>query len=1662
MPVPHTADPSALLHHVLTNHTLARLLVSNDGQPFGSSDWVRLKNIAEGNPDETKIGAFGVGFYSVFNDCDEPFVISAQETMSFYWKGNSLFTKRGRLNQDQASTETCFVLDYRNTTFPMPNLLSLCQFLCTSMTFVGLQDVELWIDDWNILSLSKKLSRPEDVKIPDGTGVVTKEKMMKVVAVSCQTGQIDAKFLNAVGWSPNKAGHKPVEASVAKQHETSNDQSSIRGLFSRLAGVTSKTSAAAKKAVKEEEATQKVIFEDLAGSSAARILVRLTKATVQAYCSKALAQELERATKKPPPKSTHITILTTPYDEEGSSFSAVSGIASNKARELFSSILPHDGRVFIGFRTAQTTGLRAHISAPSVVPTVEREHIDLSARFVCVWNMEMLRAAGIVSRIGYAFEMAALQRRLLESSSGDKERRSTAAKASSIAAALHIFESYTFRTSTPSSLVSQLLEEAFWDCNRKSVDILSTHGVLPSFQVRATSENLSFVGGIPLVPKEIIDGAPVFLEKLHIHGMIFDMTIQDIKTELDSKAIDEHQLAEFLRWAGAKSSNKELDGSALRALFNATLVNLEVPRIGFRQMNIMPLQEITSFLNQTGIPPDMPIPPTTIHFKFTQTLSREQLLSFGWEPLHLLAWLQFILDSETVKHLPKSQHATETPEFAALILQVISKHWEPLDPAFKSSIAALLSSKTIMPTKFGLRKPSEAYFPSVKLFQDLATVKGLTGVKEKFLTFLGVRKTVELSVVFQRLMAGPDRNGEPSEGKWSHVELIKYLVSVRDDIPQQEIERLKVTAICTADVGQVHDEQSVTLFKASDLYQPSDELKFLGLPVLRWHGPFKLNSAEGLFLLSLGLRKFPAVPDLVRIMMEAASSRNEPLYERTMKYLIDFHHVNDYARTDMKELLHRRFVPVTSKPFPELVTPYTCFANPKTAVMGYHVLRDNLQAHASKLAVRMDPTIDAAADNLISDPPVDAANARLIFGYLSGRIAEIDETLGGILGGSLIVPIPVTSSQPSPKSASGRYRYTSPRMCFLGDSQVYGKILDFVDFGPEANSFLMKVGSKHEPSSHELAHILAQDPTRLLDTLGQEKYLELLRKLAENQAALKSKRDLWERLKKRPCLLAYKDVSEQGETDANAARVATKEKLNDDYDVSDPEDDESFVREWSLAKASSIVVVDSVEDFTIFRSSLIAAPQEELLETFYIALDSPLLSSLVKIERRVGRPISDQSTAQELRKLLLERSRIFLHDHQSSKINRDSKWLEKHLGVQSVKSIDVRKTLPSYNASHVEKKTASVLDRNQGHIVLSVTHRPDMYEISQALVHLLLRRPKHQDAMALEMILTTDLKKLKTRGFNVDRILRQRALESRIADDKRKELMEEEDGRDQRPNRTQAANEVNSPTGGGMPGSFQEDSPVRNPNSTGTTLDFLEDFKRRFGIEELRLGAPRGGRNTRNPGDQHGQEIRPGRGDAVDPITNPEALAHSLMSAVQACRSHESSELFSRPRATEITDIKDTYCDSAEGQDVIFVGNVSSGMQVYLPRHADDRHSFINQNSEALDLFAVLLLNCGTVFELAPQTLHIFHNPVGKTIAFNQDGSIFCNFHVFVKLHLAVFGARQARMDAAVYWFVVLCHELAHNLVKNHDSAHSFFTESFVQQYFRRMVGVASQYGRTE
>lgn len=957
VPLPAGTSQSELLKHTISHHTLRRLVVQNDGQPFTQTDWGRLKRIAEGNPDETKIGAFGVGFYSVFADCEEPFVSSGSEAMAFYWKGNSLFTKKSQLPADKASKLTAFVLDYRNDTTPVPNLLSVSQFLATSLTFVALQNIEFFIDGHRILSLTKKSSPSAELALPRDLEARTKEGLIKVAGVERTSTQIDASFMSVIGWKPRAA------ASAARGSDSygSAEAPSLRSFFARLTSSASHGGGRLK-SQSEESVAQPKIADDVAKINTSVVFLRAASATLHTNVSASFASELERATKKPPPKSTKLSIVTASYDEAEAEASSASDQALARCADVFASVLPSKrpgGRIFIGFPTMQTTGASMHVSAPSVIPTVEREAIDLNARWVRTWNVELLRAAGIVARLAFTDEMDSLSKRFHAYRKPGKGT-SAQAVAQCMPEAEHIFKTFSFADSTPSGQVGQIIEEAFWTCfARASIEVYSSQGVLQTTQVRLGSDELTaFVDGIPVIPEEM-RGSP-FVHKLIAFGLVTHITVSDVKKELEAKALTMPQAVSFISWAGKKSMTGELDPGSRAALMDVAVAIATAPDDGISG-DVIALGSIQNFQNVSRIPAHLPVPPTTIPHALTAKSSASELQALGWEQLEVPAWLRNLL--ETAGKRPVAESVTSSAKFSVQVLTVLSKNWDLITSRDREAVANMIKGHAVMPTRMGMRKPNESFFPSVKLFDDLPVIQGCEKVKEKFLAAIGVRKTVDLDTIFTRLLSA---SGNAGGTKWSHVELIKYLASVQSDIPSDDMKKLRESKICPAEAGPKGMEPTkgtAALFKVSELFEPQGSLRTLGLPILQWPGPpgsFRTSSPEARFLSLLGLRTHPSVPELVDMM----ASRDGALRTVAMTYFISNHLINRYAAFQLGDTT-KAILPLQDGG--QLVPPSACFTNERAAVLGFDILRRDLHdhAHVRKLAPtpqRRTPSKRHAAD----------------------------------------------------------------------------------------------------------------------------------------------------------------------------------------------------------------------------------------------------------------------------------------------------------------------------------------------------------------------------------------------------------------------------------------------------------------------------------------------------------------------------------------------------------------------------------------------------------------------------------------------------------------------------------------------------------------------------
>ncbi|KAF5703716.1 NADH2 dehydrogenase [Fusarium globosum] len=1651
VPLPNTTSRSEILKHTLSNHTLRRLVVQNDGQPFTKTDWGRLKRIAEGNPDETKIGAFGVGFYSVFADCEEPFVSSGNEAMAFYWKGNALFTKKSQIPADQATHHTTFVLDYRNTTTPLPNLLSVSQFLATSLTFVALEHIEFWIDDYQILSLKKKSSPSVELPLPRDLEARTKDGLMKVTSVDRTSTQIDASYMAAIGWKPQ------ATASTTKNESYGAPETpSLRSFFARLTSSASQAGIRTK-AQHEENAAQVTISEDVTKLSSSTIFLRATSASIRTSVASSFASELERATKKPPPKTTKIAILTSSYDETQASQEAATSGALGKATDVFASVLPNKkpgGRIFIGFPTMQTTGAGLHISAPSVIPTVEREAIDLNARWVRTWNLEILRAAGIITRLAFANEMSDLSSRIKQVMA--KETKfSPAVIAKFMPEALHIHKTFTFEDSTPSGQVGQIIEEAFWMCFKKaSIETYSTRGVLQTVDVRIASDEMGkFVNSIPVVPEEM-KGVP-FVKKLIDFGLVSHITVTDVKKELETKAMNKVQLMNFISWAGKKSLSGELDPGSRSALLEVAVGTMSDDG---EQGEIIALGSIRNHLIANRIPANLPIPPTTIPHALTANSQQAELRALGWEPLEILPWLRFLLDTNSSR--PEEQNLTQSSKFAIQILTVLAKNFENSSPNARTTIVSLLQANTVVPTKQGMRKPTESFFPIVKLFDDLPVIQGCEKIKEKFLVTIGVRKTVDLETIFTRLL---NASGEGHQ-KWSHMELIKYLASVREDIPGEDLSKLKQTRFCPAEAGPKGMESTkgtTTLYKVSELFEPKDSLRALRLPILQWPGPpgsYRPGGPEARFINSLGLRPYPSVPELVELM----SGNDESLRVSSMTYFLANHQINGYGSFQLGGS-PKAIMPLQGST--RLVPPSQCFYNPRASILGFNILRKDLHDHAIKFGVARDPPMVDCVNRLLASRPQDHQNAVALFSYFASRITELGENTLVKLRNASIVPI--TRTTRSSEKSTSSMTHVSPSRVYLGASTTYGDIFDFVDFGPEANAFLFQCGAKSEPTKLEVAQMACSEPARLLGVLqSSEKYLDLLKSLAEASPTLHRDKELWRKMRTAPFLLAYKELA------------PPKGKSDDLGEEDEP------IRQYQLASAGQIVILDDIISYRLFKDRLICAPEEDALEEFYLALGAQKLSSIVQEEVRIGPHSDKQKAALSLRKHVVERSKIFLFEYTNYRrdaIKHDVKWLDKNLTVHIVRSVALRRTLKGQYQTHTEKRSAASEKTSNGWVLyVSDESKPDMYQVGQAICQMLLNRPNQQAYLFFEPFLTLDLYGLRNRGYNVDRILRAKAAEARIAEEERRKALEEEQrqikereeqwgAEAKAAEAAREATRIPEPLGPTMPGSW--DSPEETKRSPeqqarksrglfaniGRRLGFESDQHEDESHKELDkfLDKPK---EIEAPG---GSSSKPGKKPQQDEgrVTSPALVQQNLLNAIKSTRAYGSDSVFSEPTVNEVKE-QATYCDKTPANNITFIAETSNGMKIFFSKDIKDPGSFLSKHLNNLNVFSSMLIEVGNTYSMSPKVLHIFYDEAGGTIAFNTGGSIFCNFRFFLQLHAAQIagGSGQAKAEAATWWWVVLAHELAHNLVSLHNADHSYYTESFIQQYFPKIVARAVQW----
>lgn len=647
------------------------------------------------------------------------------------------------------------------------------------------------------------------------------------------------------------------------------------------------------------------------------------------------------------------------------------GLKSSSARTRM-------GRIFIGFRTHQTTSFGGHVAA-RLIPTVERESLDFIDRYCAKWNMELLALGAFTARAVYEDEMIQLGQRWIrtlgpdarwghaelapvseaskrekedagdaeekESGSDEVHEKRQAARAL-LDEALHLMHFFTFGLSTPSGKVGEIISDRFFACSKwTSLSLLSTAGVETNKNVRWPNATLGkFVKRVPVIPPEHAE-ATGFLRTVKLRGMVQNILMNDMMAELSARPLDLDEMTACLTWWMSVSVHVDYMKQYSREFNSSAVVRTPASAGGPNghpdREAIQPLSMIKYWRNLHRIPSALPVPPSCLPIQVSQALSTAEMeRAMGWTELPVHVWVEYLITYSSSPS-PSKPDLLCKPEFNQMVLTTLARAWSNLKAASAEAIVHLLQDVECIPTRSGspnaqnfsrintidtkttnnadrgesatsqvtYKRPADAYFSSVALFEDLPIACfshppiPVKGNLDKMLTALGVRKHVELQLIFDRLV---------SSGNWSHVDLISYLAENQNTLTAQEWAKLRKTPMLLTEEEDTHDSASsggkkslsttstptdtamnvgstaekkkLRRYLPEHLYEPTVSHRALHLPVLSWSGkPWRANSEEAKLLFNLGLKRHPKLETLLTL----ASGSEENVRKLALRYLLE-------------------------------------------------------------------------------------------------------------------------------------------------------------------------------------------------------------------------------------------------------------------------------------------------------------------------------------------------------------------------------------------------------------------------------------------------------------------------------------------------------------------------------------------------------------------------------------------------------------------------------------------------------------------------------------------------------------------------------------------------------------------------------------------------------
>ncbi|KAI6152579.1 hypothetical protein BKA82DRAFT_4013016 [Pisolithus tinctorius] len=351
-----------------------------------------------------------------------------------------------------------------------------------------------------------------------------------------------------------------------------------------------------------------------------------------------------------------------------------------------------------GHATAQTTGIGGHM-ASHFIPTVERESIDLVDR-----NVAGSYSMSEVSYVGRV-RLGALQDSKFVGDAAADKLHSRASRELQDQRFIHVLKFFTFRPSTPSSKVAQLLADSFYGCSPLPLRLLSSVGVHAAPDIRLFDSGVArFLKSLPMLSEDVARDGAHFITALPHQHKIPKIAMSDVLQGLRCHTLDVEELVACLRWC-ITSGRGNLTSNMADLLDAATF---------HRPGGAIRLSSITYFVDPKVlglyIPADGPLPLSLIPLSVSKHFGCAELATFGWKEFTITSWLQH-LSRPDVMSADEKYDFTRSVDWASRVLRTLCRVWSQLSEDMRNKSREVLRNKPCIPTSKGLCSPEGSYLP---------------------------------------------------------------------------------------------------------------------------------------------------------------------------------------------------------------------------------------------------------------------------------------------------------------------------------------------------------------------------------------------------------------------------------------------------------------------------------------------------------------------------------------------------------------------------------------------------------------------------------------------------------------------------------------------------------------------------------------------------------------------------------------------------------------------------------------------------------------------------------------------------------------------------------------------------------------------------------------